>query len=124
MSLNNLLNQFLGAEVNAQTRQTPLQVLAIGSVVSPVRFPAGSPRCAAGGIVALLMSNKSARKYAGKVATYCGAAVLGGLAYKAFKDRKQQPATAEAPASPGRWMKIPFINASSHQSAEQPYELT
>lgn len=43
----------------------------------------------AGGLVAMLMGNKSARKTAGKAAKYGGAAVLGGLAYKAYKDWQQ-----------------------------------
>ncbi len=40
----------------------------------------------AGGVMALLVSNKSARKFAGTAATYGGAALLGGLAYKAYKN--------------------------------------
>jgi len=34
----------------------------------------------------LLLGNKSAREIAGKAASYGGAAVLGGLAYKAFQN--------------------------------------
>ena len=40
----------------------------------------------AGGIMSLIMSNKSARKVAGTAATYGGAALLGGIAYKAYKN--------------------------------------
>ena len=39
----------------------------------------------AGGMVALLASNKSARKFAGNAAKYGGTALLGGLAYKAYQ---------------------------------------
>jgi len=47
----------------------------------------------AGGIMALLVGNKSARKFAGKAASYGGAALLGGLAYKAYRNwqGKQRP---------------------------------
>jgi uncharacterized membrane protein YebE (DUF533 family) len=40
----------------------------------------------AGGVMALLLGNKSARKFAGTAATYGGAALIGGLAYKAYKN--------------------------------------
>lgn len=43
----------------------------------------------AGGIMAMLLSNKSARKFAGTAATYGGAALIGGLAYKAYKNWQQ-----------------------------------
>jgi uncharacterized membrane protein YebE (DUF533 family) len=39
----------------------------------------------AGGVMALLLGNKSTRKFAGKTLTIGGAALLGGLAYKAYK---------------------------------------
>ena len=39
-----------------------------------------------GGVMALLLGNKSARKFAGTAATFGGAALLGGLAYKAYKN--------------------------------------
>ena len=40
----------------------------------------------AGGVLALLLSNKSAHKVSGTAATLGGAALLGGLAYKAYKN--------------------------------------
>lgn len=40
----------------------------------------------AGGFMALLISNKSARQFASTTATIGGAALIGGLAYKAFKN--------------------------------------
>ena len=66
---------------------------------------------AAGGLIATMISSKKARKVGGKVLTYGGLAVLGGLAYKAWQDHKTNapqaggPATAEpvaaAPADSG-----------------------
>jgi len=43
---------------------------------------------AAGGLIALLMGSKKARKMGGKAFTYGGLAVVGGLAYKAWSDYK------------------------------------
>ena len=56
---------------------------------------------APGGLVALLMSNKKARKMGGKALTYGGLAAVGGLAYKAWSDHKSaqqgaQPAPVPA----------------------------
>lgn len=53
---------------------------------------------AAGGLVALLMSNKKARKMGGKALKYGGLAAVGGLAYKAWSDHKAaQQSGAPAP---------------------------
>ncbi|PLW71005.1 DUF533 domain-containing protein [Pseudohalioglobus lutimaris] len=46
---------------------------------------------AAGGVVALLLGSKKARKFAGKAAGYGGAAVVGGLAYRALQNWRQAP---------------------------------
>ena len=43
---------------------------------------------AAGGLAALLLSNKKARKMGGKALAYGGMAAIGGLAYKAWRDHK------------------------------------
>lgn len=40
----------------------------------------------AGGLMTLFLNNKSARKFAGTAATIGGAALLGGLSYKAYKN--------------------------------------
>lgn len=68
MNLQNLLNQFLGA-------------------AQPGGLVGGAT---AGGIAALLVGNKKARKFAGKAATVGGAALLGGLAFNAFQNWRQQ----------------------------------
>jgi uncharacterized membrane protein YebE (DUF533 family) len=64
----------------------------IGGALSKItsNIPAGlAGGAAAGGILALLMGNKSARKFAGKAASYGGAAMLGGLAFKAYENWRQ-----------------------------------
>jgi uncharacterized membrane protein YebE (DUF533 family) len=93
MSIQNLLNEFFGqsgtAGPSGDTRPSNGGTLnkLTGSI--PGGLAGGA---AAGGIVALLMGNKSARKFAGKAATYGGAAVLGGIAYKAFQNWQQNNA--------------------------------
>jgi len=90
MSLQNLLDQFMGSsnQASASGNSTP----GIGGTLSKLtsNMPAGlASGAAAGGIMALLLGNKSARKFAGKAATYGGAAMLGGLAFKAYENWRQ-----------------------------------
>lgn len=57
---------------------------------------------AAGGLTALLLSNKKARKMGGKALTYGGMAAVGGMAYKAWRDHQDnQPASAGATGGSG-----------------------
>jgi uncharacterized membrane protein YebE (DUF533 family) len=87
MSIQNLLNQFLGSSNDKSAPGDTGSGISdtLGKLTSNI--PGGlAGGAAAGGIMAMLMSNKSARKFAGKAATYGGAAVLGGLAYKAFQN--------------------------------------
>ncbi len=57
---------------------------------------------AAGGLTALLLSNKKARKMGGKALTYGGMAAVGGMAYKAWRDHQDnQPASAAATGGSG-----------------------
>jgi uncharacterized membrane protein YebE (DUF533 family) len=87
MNIQNLLNQFIGSGDSASPTNNTAQ--GIGDSLSKLgdKLPGGlAGGAAAGGIMALLMSNKSARKYAGKAASLGGAALLGGLAYKAYSN--------------------------------------
>ena len=87
MNIQNLLNQFIGSGDNASNTNNATQ--GIGNTLNKLgdKLPGGlAGGAAAGGIMALLMSNKSARKYAGKAASFGGAALLGGLAYKAYSN--------------------------------------
>jgi len=110
MSLNNLLNQFLGSTPSS-TADNQGQSGGLAQTLSSLtsNIPGGlAGGAAAGGIMALIMSNKSARKVAGTAAKYGGAAMLGGLAFKAYQNwqsndttgvqqtsASQQPATSE-----------------------------
>ena len=100
MNLQNLLSQFIGSDTGALPAQRAQGVTSTWSKVTG-SIPGGlAGGAAAGGIMALLMSNKSARKFAGTAATMGGAALLGGLAYKAFKNWQQanqaQPGLSES----------------------------
>lgn len=90
--MQNLLNQFLGAAGQSS------QGLGAGLNSAKSNMPGGlAGGAVAGGLVALLMSNKSARKFAGKTAKIGGAAVLGGMAYKAY-DSWQKNKVSQATA--------------------------
>lgn len=55
---------------------------------------------AVGGLAAMLLTNKKARKMGGKALKYGGMAAVGGLAYKAWRDHKEGQATAQPQAAP------------------------
>src|SRR5690606_608407 len=58
----------------------------------------GSQGLAAGGLLGLLLGSRKGRKMAGSLITYGGAAALGLMAYRAFRNWQdgQRPATAAA----------------------------
>jgi uncharacterized membrane protein YebE (DUF533 family) len=125
MSIQNLLNEFFGqsgaagtsGESKPGTRDTLSKLT--GSI--PGGLAGGA---AAGGIMALLMGNKSARKFAGKAATYGGAAVLGGIAYKAFQNWQQNSADNSAGVGNGN-MSLPDENQFLPDQTQRPaFELT
>ncbi|MFT7404111.1 tellurite resistance TerB family protein [Zhongshania sp.] len=94
MNLQTLLSQFMGAG-QEQEQATLGQGGPLGHAKGGIsQLVSGLPGglaggAAAGGLVALLVGNKKARKFAGKAATVGGAALLGGVAYSAFKNWKQ-----------------------------------
>jgi uncharacterized membrane protein YebE (DUF533 family) len=84
MNMKALLNQFSGNAHNQAANGNTMSD-TLGKITS--HLPGGlAGGAVAGGIMSLIMSNKSARKAAGTAATYGGAALLGGLAYKAYKN--------------------------------------
>ncbi len=94
MSLENLLNQFLGAS-NAAPASSDRPKQGVRDTLSNLSsgIPGGlAGGAAAGGIMALLIGNKSARKFAKKAAGYGGAAMLGGLAYRAYQQWQENNA--------------------------------
>jgi uncharacterized membrane protein YebE (DUF533 family) len=72
-----------------------------------------------GGALALLLSNKKARKIGGNLAVYGGMAALGALAFKAYGDwqrNHQQTGNTPAPA-PQTLDRLPPAQAEQHSSA-------
>lgn len=54
---------------------------------------------AAGGVMGLLVGSKKGRKFAGKAAAVGGAALIGGIAFKAYKNWQQNNQQPSALAS-------------------------
>jgi uncharacterized membrane protein YebE (DUF533 family) len=128
MSIQNLFNQFLGS-AGETSPSSPGQSSGIVQGVSNLssKIPGGLVGgAAAGGIVALLVGNKSARKFAGKAATYGGAAMLGGLAFKAFQNYRSntgaQPAPPETLSQPSQ-QAFHQHAISSVQNQQDSFEL-
>jgi uncharacterized membrane protein YebE (DUF533 family) len=84
MNMKALFDQFSG---NSRSENSPATNISdsLGKITS--QLPGGlAGGAVAGGIMSLIMANKSARKVAGTAAAYGSAALLGGLAYKAYKN--------------------------------------
>lgn len=98
MNIQQLLTQFMGSGESASPAGTSAQ--GIGDTLGKLgdKLPGGlAGGAAAGGLMALLVGNKSARKFAGKAAAYGGAALLGGLAYKAYSNWQHNKGRTAAP---------------------------
>ena len=76
MNFQNLINQFTGSGTNHSStiNNTKSSGLATGLVGG----------AAAGGVMGLLVGSKKGRKFAGKAATVGAAALIGGIAFKAY----------------------------------------
>ena len=68
---------------------------------------------AAGGLAALLLTNKKARKMGGKALKYGGMAAVGGLAYKAWRDQKENQSAAPAPQASSSTPALPTAPSGS-----------
>lgn len=95
MAIKQLFEQFVGASGKQQGLSDLFSSHSGGKQSTSQGLPGGAAGgLAAGGIVALLMGNKKARKYAGKAATVGGVALLGGAAYQFYQNyQKNQQAT-------------------------------
>jgi uncharacterized membrane protein YebE (DUF533 family) len=126
MNFQNLLNQFIGSnEADTPSRDT---TQGVGDTLNKLsgNIPGGLVGgAAAGSIMALLIGNKSARKYAGKAATYGGAALLGGLAYKAFQNWQQNSTEQMSTTTASNTITVPDEQAFMSGEVMQPaFELT
>ncbi|MEQ9490483.1 MAG: DUF533 domain-containing protein [Alphaproteobacteria bacterium] len=90
MDINRLIDGFIGS--GSEQQASPGQQKKSGLSNAMSGFPGGlAGGAAAGGLVALMLGSKKARKLGGKALTYGGMAAVGGLAYKAYSDyRKSQ----------------------------------
>lgn len=122
MNISNLLNQFLGSQQSGSSHsgnQSPSSNV-VSSLTS--KLPGGlAGGAAVGGVMALLVGNKSARKFAGKAARYGGAAMLGGLAFSAYRNwQNQQRATVNnMPKSIPQTNSVP--DAYAYQAIERSF---
>jgi uncharacterized membrane protein YebE (DUF533 family) len=121
MSLQNILNQFIGSDSQNTAAGSGGQGIgdAVGKLSSNI--PGGLVGgAAAGGIMALLMGNKSARKFAGKAAKYGGAALVGGLAYKAYQNWQSHSTSETAQENQAGTVEqneAAFVSAATMQPA-------
>ena len=125
MSIQKLLNEFFGQ--SGAARPSGETNPGTGDTLSKLTgsFPGGlAGGAAAGGIMALLMGNKSARKFAGKAATYGGAAVLGGIAYKAFQNWQQKNADNNTGAGNDKDVSPDESRFLPDQTLQPAFELT
>jgi uncharacterized membrane protein YebE (DUF533 family) len=70
-----------------------------------------------GGALGLLLGNRRARGFGGKVAVYGGLAAVGALAYKAYGEWKQQHGGADAAVTPQTVDFLPAPEAETHSQA-------
>lgn len=143
MSLNQLFNQFLGGGQSDNSGQQ-----GIGGTLSSLgsKVPGGAlGGLAAGGLLGVLVGNKKMRKTVGKVAGGAvgigGAAVLGAVAFNAYKNWKSgdapqtspgagsaqsgsAPAALAPPSNPPAIEQASFDPVQSVGSDGQPFQIT
>ncbi len=107
MSLNQLFDQFLGSQQNNANAAQNNNAQGGGGIADLANnIPGGLVGgLAAGGLLGVLMGNKKARKTVGKVAGGAvglgGAAILGAVAFNAYKNwQSGQSAPEPAPSAP------------------------
>ncbi|HNB28018.1 MAG TPA: tellurite resistance TerB family protein [Alphaproteobacteria bacterium] len=92
-----LLTDFLGPDAGGMLDQATRQGKAALGGVDRNKAGTFAAGAAAGGLIGLLLGSKKTKKIGGNLLTYGGAAVLGGLAYKAWQNWQQskQPVSAQ-----------------------------
>lgn len=99
MDAKRLLDQFLGAGSGAGSGLAGFGAAAKRKYEETGGMKGFAGGAVAGGVLGLLLGNKSVRKLAGGVAGYGGAALIGALAFKAFQSWQQGKAGATAPVA-------------------------
>lgn len=115
MNVQNLLNQFLGTQ-DISHGQGASHVSELKNMASNVSSKMGGfgSGAALGGLAALLVSSKKVRSFAGSAAKVGGAALLGGLAFKAFKNWQNTKQTNQSL----RQQRADYSDQISLQTAE------
>lgn len=101
MNTKDLLNQLLGSGIDLHQKNSK-------GKSNSSQFPDGlaalisnkGSAALAGGALGLLLGSKSGRKMGGKVLTYGGLALLGTLAYKAYRNYQDQANSEQKTAKP------------------------
>ena len=99
MSFQHLIDKVMSGGSQAPQENTDNNHNASQSTFDSLKskIPGGlAGGAAAGGIMALLLGNKSTRKMLGKVAKYGGTALLGGMAYKAYQNWQDNKSPQQA----------------------------
>jgi uncharacterized membrane protein YebE (DUF533 family) len=108
MNFQNLLNQFTGSNSTSSSAHQGNKSRGLTSGLMG--------GAAAGGVMALLVGNKKSRKFAGKAATVGGAALIGGIAFKAYKNWQQNNQQSSAQnLSQGSYSNVETSNADISQ---------
>lgn len=84
INAKSLLEQFMGATTGGGDLQQK-----IGGNAGKSGLSGAAGGAAAGGLIALLLGSKSARKLGGKALAYGGAAAVGALAYRAWQNYQE-----------------------------------
>ncbi|MDZ3996162.1 tellurite resistance TerB family protein [Pseudomonas sp. Teo4] len=119
MNTRGLLDQLLKSGQELLNKQT-----TSGSAGKPAASAGGLGSLLSGagggalaaGAMGLLLGNKKARKYGGKVLTYGGLAALGVLAYKAYGNWQARQGTGQG-TEPQTLDRLPASQAEQHSQA-------
>jgi uncharacterized membrane protein YebE (DUF533 family) len=125
MNLQNLLNEFIGGNTEKIYKKSTDQESGIRGMTGKLSNSLGLGSGAGfgkgaviGGVAALLIGNKKARKFAGSAAKIGGAALLGGLAFKAVKNWHG----SRTQASPEKPLKSAQYNTDISSSSSATFE--
>lgn len=126
-----LLNQFLGGNLsgrpfNPKAAMGGQGLGNFGDLAKGLGNISGGQKLAAGGLLAMVLGSKKGRKMAGSLVTYGGAAALGLLAYRAFRNWQegQRPATAPV-ASEAEISNVEpqYLPSAAPAATGEPFEL-
>ena len=122
MNFQNLINQFTGSGASSSSTRNHSKSSGLGTGLMG--------GAAAGGVMGLLVGSKKGRKFAGKAATVGGAALIGGIAFKAYKSWQQnnQQSSVHTPTNNFEHYPTQQLSGSGAQASSpeisQDFQLT